>query len=180
MERRWETDNSKTMQEQTNLTPDANDNLCLKVAERRLKECADPAEALEAIREIITNLLGSEEIALFRVGPEPETLSLWWSFGIDPEPYRTFDVIHQPTLQRVLKGEPCLEGAFETAPKATLIAGFRTLVPIRIAEQTVGVLAMGFLLPQKTCFDESDRRLLQLLSRDLGQVLFAAEVSLDD
>src|SRR5215831_7575702 len=61
----------------------------LVAAQRRLRDSANQADTLEAIREIVTNLLGCEEIGLFTVGRESS--GLFWSFGIDPKRHGTLD-----------------------------------------------------------------------------------------
>jgi chemotaxis protein CheD len=152
-------------------------DLHLEVAQKRLWESTDQSDALEAIREIVTNLLGSEEIAVFKVEQEGTVLSLFWAFGIDPERHEKLDAWRSPVLQRVIEGEPYLEGAFEEGENGSPVAGFKTLVPLRLASQTVAVLAIRQLLLQKTCFDESDLQLLRLLSEDAGKVLFREEAS---
>jgi hypothetical protein len=144
----------------------------LKVAQRRLQESANQSDALQAIREIVANLLGSEEIAIFEVRPEEAILTLFWSFGLDASRHGTLDTLRSPILQRVIQGEPYLRGAFEGGHCAEPTSGFIAFVPIRFARQTVAVLAIRSLLPQKTCFDESDVRLVQLLSGEAGNALF--------
>jgi hypothetical protein len=154
-------------------------DLHLEVAERRLRESTDQSDALHAIREIVTNLLGSEEIAIFKVGPTQAILSLFWSFGFDAAPHATLDPLRSPILRRVLEGEPYLEGAFEGEEKGDAVAGFNVLVPIRLASRTEAVLAIRSLLPQKTCFDESDVRLVHLLAGEAGKALFRERSGLD-
>jgi GAF domain-containing protein len=142
----------------------------LEAAQRRLRESAGEADTLDAVREIVTGLLGCEEIALFIVNANES--ELLWSFGIDPKAHRTLDSFDDPGLQHVMRGE------FHIAPATRAHANdsnppVRAFVPILMEERTVAVLVMLRLLPQKLAFDESDVRLINLLSSETAQALFA-------
>jgi hypothetical protein len=150
--------------------PDLKD-IHLDVARKRLRESTDQADALEGIREIVTNLLGSEEMGVFPVRHGRDVLPLLWSFGIDQRKHRTLDACNG-IVPRVIQGVPHIERVNRNTP-------FTLLVPIRLQGQTVAILAILRLLPQKTSFDESDMKLLQLLSDEAGQVLFACNSKLN-
>lgn len=147
-------------------------DLQLEIAEKRLLESAGQSDALEAIRDIVTNLLGSEEIALFQVKRKELTLTMFWSFGIESGQHNKLNALRSPVLKRVIAGEPYVEGAFGRERNGASIAGFSTFVPIRLESTIVAVLGIRRLLPQKTGFDESDMQLLQFLSLQAGRALF--------
>src|SRR5258706_14224512 len=67
------------------------DELKLEAAMFRLRHSADEADALEAIREIVANLLGSEEMGLYKVDEQKGVLWLYWSFGIDEVAHKVLD-----------------------------------------------------------------------------------------
>jgi chemotaxis protein CheD len=145
----------------------------LEAAHKRLRESNGQADALEAVREIVTNLLGCEEIALFTIDQQGNS-ALFWFFGIDPHQHKTLDAFDKSILHRVLQGEVHIakvdgnpHGKYKEQP-------LRVFVPMRISERTVAVLVMLKLLPQKLGFDEADLNLVKLLSREAGQYLFAA------
>jgi hypothetical protein len=151
----------------------------LEAAQKRLRESVDQADAIEAIREIVTNLLGCEEIGLFTVsdGSEQGSNGLLWSFGIDPQRHKTLDAFDQSALGRVLEGELHIaqvaydaEGNHETRP-------LRAFVPICLHGRIVAVLVMLKLLPQKLGFDEADINLVKLLSTEAGRCLFERSVN---
>lgn len=145
----------------------------LEAAQKRLRESVDQADAIEAIREIVTNLLGCEEIGLFTVCHGNERSSgLLWSFGIDPQRHKTLEAFEQSALHRVLQGELHIakvaydgHGSRENRP-------LRAFVPICLHGRTVAVLVMLKLLPQKLGFDEADINLVKLLSSEAGRCLF--------
>jgi hypothetical protein len=148
----------------------------LEVAQRRLADTTGHEDALEAIRDIITNLLGSEEIALFSVEKGQAVLSLYWSFGIDAAQHRTLVAGSSPRLQRVIEGEPYLAGACASERDGDPVDAFNAFVPICLESRTVAVLGIRSLLPQKNCFDESDVELLRFLSGEAGKTLFSKKV----
>jgi hypothetical protein len=151
----------------------------VEVAQRRLADTTGHEDALEAIRDIVTNLLGCEEIALFSVEKGQAVLSLYWSFGIDAARHRILVAGTSPRLQRVIEGEPYLEGACASERDGDLVNAFNALVPIRLESRTVAVLGIRSLLPQKTRFDESDVQLLRFLSGEAGKALFSERVKPD-
>jgi GAF domain len=142
----------------------------LEAARHRLQESVNPVDTVEAIREIVTGLVGCEEIALFTVDPGKSTL--FWSFGIDPTRHKTLDTLEEPALQRVLRGEIYIVPAVGEQRANAANPPLRVFVPIRVSGRTVAVLVMLKLLPQKIGFDESDMQLVELLSNEAGRALF--------
>src|SRR5436309_8446128 len=75
-------------------------------ARMRLQNALDQADALDAIREIAANLIGTEEIAVFKVDQKRSELWLYWSFGVDPNKHSVLEVCREPKLKQVLAGKP--------------------------------------------------------------------------
>ena len=75
-------------------------------ARMRLQNAIDQADALDAIREIAANLIGTEEIAVFKVDKKRSELWLYWSFGVDPNKHSVLEVSREPKLKQVLGGKP--------------------------------------------------------------------------
>jgi len=147
---------------------DPMNNLRLDAARKRLAESSGPEDAIEGLREIVANVLGSEEIALFRVDRRTATFHVYWSFGIDAENYDLPRALGEGGLQRVMRGECHVELPARDRPAAKVQA----FVPLRFANQTVAVLAILRLLPQKLAFDRSDMELFKLLSDEAAKPLF--------
>jgi chemotaxis protein CheD len=140
----------------------------LQAAQKRLRESVDHADALEALREIISNLLGCEEIALFTL--ESGRSGLLWSFGIDPLRHGTLDSFEASSLEHVLRGECHIAEIANDASEAG--RSLRVFVPISWNGRFVAVLVMLQLLPQKVSFDQADLKLVKLLSVEAGAALF--------
>src|SRR4051812_4712539 len=77
----------------------------LYVASYRLHATLDRQEVIAVIEEIIINLVGCEELAIFEASPDGETLSLTSSFGIDPTDYRVISMGEGVIGEAALKGE---------------------------------------------------------------------------
>jgi chemotaxis protein CheD len=152
--------------ESSDLRPDA--------ARARLGECHDQASACEVIREVVSNLLGCEEMALFQLDRKRGQLSLIWSFGVEPNKLHLGQHIGESALSGVLAGEPYIRES-----SANGVSGERAsaIVPIHVQNETAGVLALLRFLPQKTRIDTLDRELLSVLSNEAGQPLFGAAVN---
>src|SRR5271167_2066802 len=80
-------------------------DLRLRAARKRLLESSGHEDAIEGLREIVANFLGSEEMGLFRVDRRTDTFQVFWSFGIDLERYDLLRALGDSGLQRVMRGE---------------------------------------------------------------------------
>ena len=145
-----------------------------EAARLRLRQSLDQKDALEGIREIVANLLGSEEMALFTVDRKKAVLWLFWSFGIDAADHGMMDALTEPALKRVMEGECVVATAgtqLSTKPDIT------AFVPIRFEGETVAVLAILKLLPQKQSIEGTDVDLLNAISSEAGPALYTADPS---
>jgi hypothetical protein len=83
----------------------------LYVATSRLHESLDRGEVLRAIQEIIINLLGSEELAVFEVSQDGKALELVDSFGLEPGKFDRIP-LGDGSIGKVAKeGQPMVEDA---------------------------------------------------------------------
>ena len=146
----------------------------LRAARKRLAESKDQDDAIEGVREIVANFLGSEEIGLLRVDQTTASLQVFWSFGIDPEKYDLLLALGAAGLERVMGGECHVELA--ARDRSGAMAKVQAFVPIRLANQTIAILAILRLLPQKLAFDRHDMELFKLLSDEAAQPLFGSNV----
>ena len=159
---------------ETKTCSDAMNDLRLGAARRRLAESHNEEDAIEGLREIVANLLGSEEIGLFRVDRESQTFPVCWSFGIDLESYDLLQALGAAGLERVMRGEFHVD--FAPRERSGGRAKAQAFIPIRVASQTIAILAILRLLPQKAAFDSHDMELFQLLSDEAAKPLFGLSV----
>lgn len=149
-------------------------DLRLEAARKRLSESRSQEDAIEGLREIVANFLGSEEIGLFKVERRTATFQVYWSFGIDVENYDLVRALGEAGLQRVMRGE-CHVVRPDRDYSGAMVK-VQAYIPIRFANQTVAILAILRLLPQKVAFDKSDMELFKLLSDEAAKPLFGSSV----
>ena len=143
----------------------------LYVASQRLHETLDRKEVLCAIEEILINLVGSEELAIFEVDAGATTLSLISSFGIERERYERRP-LDDGLLARAVRTGKTIVVSDETrcADEPRLTA----CVPLRLRERVIGVIAVFSLLPQKPKLEAVDHDLFDLLATAAGTALHNA------
>jgi len=148
----------------------------LYVASYRLHSTLDRGEVLEAIREIIANLVGAEEIAIFQA--EGATLRLAASFGIDPAPYRVVAVGAGPIGRAASTGELYMADADTRLRDASPDgAAVTACIPLVLAGEVTGAIAIFRLLPQKPSFEAVDRELFEMLATHAAMALYATALS---
>jgi hypothetical protein len=150
--------------------PDPMSDPRLGAARKRLAESHDEEDAIEGLREIVGNLLGSEEVGLFKADDGTANFQVCWSFGIDLENYDLRAAMGDAGSRRVMDGECHVNFVARDHSHSKAMA--QAFVPIRVANQTIGILAILRLLPQKHAFDAFDMELFELLSNEAGKPLF--------
>jgi hypothetical protein len=152
---------------------EAREDFRMGVARKRLTESSDQRDALEGLREIVGNFLGSEEMGVLRVDRRTSNVEVVWSFGMNTEHYDLLRVLGDEGLDRMERGECHFESS---ADAAGLAPRTRAFVPLRLAGRTVAVLAILKLLPQKSGFDAADVDLLAMVSEEAGKAVFGSTV----
>jgi len=143
----------------------------LYAARMRLQNALDREDALEAIREVVANLIGAEELAVFKADKQKGALWLYWSCGVDPENYPYLDAIREPLLDQVLAGKSFFHGDQNREKLVSLHDPVSALVPIKIDRATAAVLVIFRLLPQKNQMEAVDRKICEAISAHGGRAL---------
>lgn len=138
----------------------------LYVALERLHGGLAREEALAAVQEIVINLVGSEELAVFeRSGG---ALAATHAFGVARDrlpPVRP----GEGALGRAAEGRLYVAG--REGPAAPGEEDLTAAIPLRAGPDVVGVLAIYRLLGHKPVLDESDAAVFELLSAHAGLAL---------
>jgi len=129
----------------------------------RLDRCEERGEVLDAIQEIIINLVGSEELAIFELDAEGRPMLLA-SFGLDAD---RLDAIARGdgAVARAASGTRWLES--DHGPTMEEETGLTACVPLIAGGEVIGVIAIFQLLPHK----------FQLESFDLEEMLVKSSLS---
>jgi hypothetical protein len=135
----------------------------LHASSARLIQSLETGDAFEAVAEIIGNLIGSEEVAVFDYCPSDETFSLAWSWGVEPVAMQLF------TSGAGMFGRAVREGAsqFRERQLENLLLPFENhltaCVLLKSSHEVVGIIAIFGLLPQKNCLEWTDYELIKFL-----------------
>jgi hypothetical protein len=142
-----------------------NDNLMnLFVAAARLHAHLDRPGVLAAIREILSDLMGSQAMAIFEIDATGDALLLVESIGVEAN-----------SMRRIALGS----GLIGTAAK-TGVAYFSddadsevvACVPLKIGVSVTGAIAVIRLLEQKQQLEINDRELLDFMSTHAALALY--------
>jgi GAF domain len=144
----------------------------LYAATRCLNESVAHQEVLEVIQDIVVNLIGSRELAIYELDPETSALELTYCRGIEPDALSTV-TLGEGILGRVAAtGEAYIAGFGDTRPKFPQEAQLSAAIPLRLDGGVTGVVAVFRLLPQKAgIFDSLDYELFELLADQGGTSL---------
>ena len=135
----------------------------LTVASQLLCGGSDREGVLNAIEEIIVNMIGSEEIAILELMPNEGRVKLTRTRGIDGKSPRFARAV-EPIREAISTGHLVLpEGREITA-----------VVPLKMDSTLFGVVAVFRLLEQKPALDSLDHELFELLSRQAAVAIFSA------
>lgn len=124
-------------------------------------------ETLAAMQEIVVNVVGSEEMAVFE--RQGESVALAQSFGVDPA-----------RLRNVRIGEGAIGGAVATGKLYVAGRGAQAgpgeenitaVVPLLAGREVVGALVVFRLLGHKPGLDDADRAIFDLLQTHAGVAL---------
>jgi len=154
-----------------------NTNLAnLYVATYQLHGTLDRDRVLAAIKEVIINLIGSEELAIWEINGE--ALTLLDSFGIDQDEWERVPLDREAGLvglvaetgQRYVQGEAELVG---TGREENLSA----CIPLKLDDTVIGAIAVFRLLPQKSGFEAIDMELFELLGSHAATALYCTRAT---
>lgn len=118
-------------------------------ARMRLQNAMDQADALDAIREIAGNLIGTEEVAVFKIDNERSELWLYWSSGVDPNKHSVLEVHREPRLKQVLNGKPVFRLKLSAENLLSTDDPVNALIPVLVDGSACAVIVLFRLFPHK-------------------------------
>ena len=151
-----------------------NSNLAnLYVASYRLHGTLDRQEVLAAIGEIVANLIGSEEMAVYETSADGASLELLSAVGLSPEAWRRLKVGEGPI------GKVAETGETYVAPPDRAGAppdGLTACIALKLDTRVTGVIAIFRLLPQKSRLETVDFELFDLLGTHAATALYCTRL----
>jgi nitrate/nitrite-specific signal transduction histidine kinase len=156
-----------------------NTNLAnLYVASYQLHGTLDRQKVLDAIKEIVINLIGSEELAIWEVDEEREALQLADSFGIDADAWRTIPLDSQSGLVGLVTvtGEPFIAGLSPVEARGRE-QGLTACIPLKLDDRVIGAIGIWALLGQKNGLEPVDYELFDLLAMHGATALYCTRLA---
>jgi len=142
-----------------------NDSLMnLFVAAARLHANLERPGVLAAIREILSDLIGSQAMAVFEIDATGDALLLVESIGVEAD-----------SMRRIALGAGLIGMAAKTGAAYFSDDGDNQIiacVPLKIGASVTGVIAVFRLLEQKRQLEISDRELLNFMSTHAALALY--------
>jgi hypothetical protein len=141
----------------------------LYVASYQLHTSIDRESVFRVIQEIVINLVGSEEVAIFETGPAGE-FNLSSSFGIDAARIARFRLGDGPIAQRVRSGQIYVN------PNAGADSEVTACIPLSIGASLIGTILILRLLDHKTSLQPVDHEIFDLLAVHAATSLYCATI----
>lgn len=150
---------------------DIGDQAKVYAARMRLQNTLDQADALDAIREIAGNLIGTEEVAVFKVDKKRAELWLYWSFGVDPNKHSVLEVSREPKLKQVLSGKTVFRLRLSNENLLSTDDPVSALIPILVDGSPCAVIVLFRLFPHKAGIEPVDKEICEVLSNCAGRAV---------
>jgi regulator of replication initiation timing len=145
-----------------------NTNLAnLYVASYQLRASLDREQIMSAIKEILVNLIGSEDFAIFEKVEGAERLELVDWFNHAPH------IVREVRFGEGIIGTVASSGeSFIATDDRARVCGMTACIPLKVDDRVTGAIAVFRLLPQKeNALDTLDHELLDLLATQAGIAL---------
>ncbi len=142
----------------------------LYAAVERLHSAPDRAEVLAAIQEIVVNLIGSEELALFELSPDGRRFAPAHAFGIDADDLQEIPVGSGTVGRVAAHGMPAIAGE-EGAPALEEASHLTACIPLKLGDKVTGALAIYRLVGHKQSLTDLDREIFAVLEKHAALAL---------
>jgi nitrate/nitrite-specific signal transduction histidine kinase len=153
-----------------------NDLANLYVAAYRLHATLDRDQILQTILEIVINMIGSEEVGVFELEPGAKRLRLAASHGLDQPRFENVPLGDGPVGLTAETGQTFIQEVAPLDAPEFAAPDLTACLPLKVEQQTIGVLAIFRLLPQKNGLEPIDLELLDLLADQGAMALFSARL----
>ncbi|MGH7437301.1 MAG: GAF domain-containing protein [Polyangiaceae bacterium] len=141
----------------------------LTVASQLLTASLEREDVLSAIEEVVVNMVGSEEFAIFDLDIDGQSLRVARARGIDPRGPR-MRLAGGAMRHAMSSGRTLVIKRREIGGETD--GGLTAAIPLRIESQATGVIAVFRLLEQKAGLDPTDLELFEVLSRQAAMALY--------
>jgi len=141
----------------------------LYVASYQLHSSVDRQTVLNTILEIVINLVGSEQVAVYERNCAPNRFKLAASFGVDAKRLDSF-ILGTSNIDRMLADARIFTDDEAAGGQDRLTA----CVPLKIGEEVIGAILVFRLLDHKPSLQPVDHELFELLAVHASTALHCA------
>jgi chaperonin cofactor prefoldin len=141
----------------------------LTVASQLLASSLEREDVLSTIEEVVVNMIGSEELAIFDLDRDESSLKVARLRGLEAQSPRLARSLG--TLRHVLKTGKTLVSRARRVSVADVDGGLTAAIPLKVDSNVTGVVAIFRLLEQKQGLDPVDHDLFEVLSRQAAMAL---------
>jgi nitrate/nitrite-specific signal transduction histidine kinase len=138
----------------------------LYVASYQLHMSVDRATVLNTIQEIVINLIGSEQLAIYQADADGR-FHLASCFGFEAEHLTA--TVRTPDAMATLAAGSIFAAASESQP-------LTACVPLQVADRVVGAILVFRLLDHKPSLEQVDHELFELLAVHASTALYCASL----
>jgi len=135
----------------------------LYIAVNSLHAALDRTSVLSSVQDVVTTLIGSEEMAIFEADPDHRHLTLLASQGIESARYQDLRLGEGLIGTAATTGEAFIRPEGGSADRGGDDA-ITACIPMRLGQRVIGVITIFRLLPHKGGLNAVDLDLLDLLS----------------
>ena len=143
----------------------------LYVASYQLHASVERETVLSTIQEIVVNLIGSEEVAIFEFHEDAHEFRLASAFGVEQSRLKSFKAGSGPIGSRLLSGEVFVNDHVSGGEDK-----LTACVPLRIGERVTGAILVFRLLEHKQGLQPVDHELFELLAIHASTALYCANL----
>ena len=153
----------------------AGDMMKLLVAVRVLIESRDAAAALDSLRDILVNVVGTNDFAIYSLDSYGKALV---PIAVVGESMRTADrmPLDSGWIGEVVRsGQLLIEPEDGSARRRGRIPDVAAVVPLKVLDRIVGAIVIARMLPHRELLGTCDRELLGLLGVYAATAIIAAD-----
>jgi hypothetical protein len=140
----------------------------LYVASYRLHSTVERNDVLDGIQEIVINLIGSEEVAIFERDRESNSYFLVRSFGIAESKWQLVKACAGAI------GDTLVSGEMFVAPDGAGDDALTACIPLKIGGEVIGAVAIFRLLSHKPALEPVDFELFELLGAHASTAFYCS------
>lgn len=168
---------NEEMGKQYSLIEHQNANLVnLYVATYRLHETLDRQDLLGVIQEILANLVGSEEGAVFGLTPDGKALQPLCLFGLDAKRFESIPADAGIIGRALRTGQIFVADHPSVGEQLPHESNLTACIPLSLGGTVTGAIAVFRLLKQKKGITQVDRELFELLATHAATALYCTDL----